>query len=161
MLFEDKSKEFNQMKSDLGYHSNNFLFNKERQLDRYRDSYILNNPEVIIREKSRDYNEVLRDLKYSSNALLKSKEDDLKEIKQNYVLKNPEQLLINERNMVKGYLDKLFVLNPLNTLKRGYTITKHDDKVISSKEDLEIGDELEVNFDDGSVNAKVVDLNNE
>ena len=78
-------------------------------------------------------------------------------------LTNYENLLnnIDEKNMVKGYVDKLLVLNPLKTLKRGYTITKHDDKVISSKEGLEIGDELEVNFDDGSVNAKVVDLNNE
>ena len=59
------------------------------------------------------------------------------------------------------YLEKLSVLDPLNTLKRGYTITKHEDKVIKSKKDLEIGDELEVKFDDGSVNAKVVDLNNE
>ena len=161
ILFEEKSNDFNQIRSDLGYCSNSFLFNKERQLDRYRDSYVLNNPQVIIREKSRDYNEVLRDLKYSSNKLIKSKEDDLKEIKRNYVLKNPEQLLINEKNMVKGYVDKLLVLNPLNTLKRGYTITKHDNEVISSKEGLEIGDELEVNFDDGSVNAKVVDLNDE
>ena len=84
-LFEEKSKDFNRIKSDLGYYSNNFIFNKERQLDKYRDSYILNNPELIIKEKSRDYEDVLRELKYSSNKLLKSKEDDLKEIKNNYI----------------------------------------------------------------------------
>ena len=158
VLFEDKSKDFNRIKSDLGYYSNNFIFNKERQLDKYRDSYILNNPELIIKEKSRDYDNVLRDLKYSSNKLLKSKEDGLKEIKNNYIIKNPDKLLIYEKNTVGGYMEKLSVLNPLNTLKRGYTITKHEDKVIKSKKDLEIGDELEVKFDDGSVNTKVVDL---
>ena len=161
LLFEDKSKDFNRIKSDLGYYSNSFVFNKERQLDKYRDSYILNNPELIIKEKSRDYDNVLRDLKYSSDKLLKSKEDDLKEIKNNYIIKNPDKLLIYEKNTIGMYLEKLSVLDPLNTLKRGYTITKHEDKVIKSKKDLEIGDELEVKFDDGSVNAKVVDLNNE
>ena len=90
--------------------------------------------------------------------MLKSKEDGLKEIKNNYIIKNPDKLLIYEKNTVGGYMEKLSVLNPLNTLKRGYTITKHEDKVIKSKKDLEIGDELEVKFDDGSVNTKVVDL---
>lgn len=158
VLYEDKSKDFNRIKSDLGYYSNNFILTKERQLDRYRDSYILNNPELIIKEKSRNYENVFRDLKYSSNKLLKSKEDDLKEIKNNYIIKNPDKLLIYEKNMIGGYMEKLSVLNPLNTLKRGYTITKHEDKVIKSKKDLKIGDELEVKFDDGSVNTKVVDL---
>lgn len=157
-LLEGKSQDFNRIKSDLGFYSNNFVITKERQLDKYRDSYILNNPEKIIRDKSRDYGDVLRDLEYCSNRLLKSKEDDLKEIKNNYIIKNPDKLLIYERNTVERYMDKLLVLNPLNTLKRGYTITKHDDKVISSKKDLKIGDDLEVEFDDGSVNAKVVDL---
>ncbi len=158
VLFEDKSKDFNRIKSDLGYYSNSFIFNKERQLDKYRDSYILNNPELVIKEKSRDYDNVLRDFKYSSDRLFKSKEDDLKEIKNNYIIRNPDKLLIYEKNTVGGYMEKLSVLNPLNTLKRGYTITKHEDKVIKSKKDLEIGDELEVKFDDGSVNTKVVDL---
>ena len=158
LLYEGKSKEFNRIKSDLAYYSNNFVFTKERQLDRYRDSYILNNPEKIVRDKTRDYGDVLRDLEYCSNRLLKSKEDDLKEIKNNYIIKNPDKLLIYERNTVERYMDKLLVLNPLNTLKRGYTITKHDDKVISSRKGLRIGDDLEVEFDDGSVNAKVVDF---
>ena len=158
VLFEDKSNDFNRIKSDLGYYSNNFILNKERQLDKYKDSYVLNNPELIIREKVRDYDNLLRDLKYSSNKLLKSKEDDLKEIKNNYIIRNPDKLLIYEKNTVGGYMEKLSVLNPLNTLKRGYTITKHEDKVIKSKKDLKIGDDLEVKFDDGSVNTKVVDL---
>lgn len=158
VLFEDKSNNFNRIKNDLGYYSNNFIVNKERQLDKYRDSYILNNPELIIKEKSRDYEDILRDLEYSSNKLLKSKEGDLKEIKNSYVIRNPDKLLIYEKNTVGMYMEKLSVLNPLNTLKRGYTITKHEDKVISSKKDLKVGDELELEFDDGSVNTKVVDL---
>ena len=157
-MFEAKLSDYNQLVDKLSINSKNFVETKGRKLERLRDSYVLNNPELIIREKSRDYDDVLRDLKYSSNKLLKSKEDGLKEIKNNYIIKNPDKLLIYEKNTVGGYMEKLSVLNPLNTLKRGYTITKHEDKVIKSKKDLEIGDELEVKFDDGSVNTKVVDL---
>ena len=88
-------------------------------------------------------------------------EDGTLEVTVNWSAKNPDKLLIYEKNTIGMYLEKLSVLDPLNTLKRGYTITKHEDKMIKSKKDLEIGDELEVKFDDGSVNAKVVDLNNE
>ena len=42
------------------------------------------------------------------------------------------------------------------TLKRGYTITKKNDKVISSSEDVEHDDELNIKFDDGEVHVKVI-----
>ena len=53
-------------------------------------------------------------------------------------------------------LSKLELLNPLNTLKRGYTLAKREGKVISSSKDLKSGDELEVEFNDGNVNTKVI-----
>ena len=53
-------------------------------------------------------------------------------------------------------VDKLNVLNPLLTLKRGYTLTKMEGKVVSSAKDVKAGDELEVEFDDGTVNTRVI-----
>jgi exodeoxyribonuclease VII large subunit len=47
-------------------------------------------------------------------------------------------------------------LNPLLTLKRGYSITKKNNKVISSAKDVESGDEIDIEFDDGTVNTKVI-----
>ena len=82
----------------------------------------------------------------------------LESLKSSFIFENPNKIYENKLNSYNHLIEKLEVLNPLNTLKRGYTITKHEDKVIKSKKDLEIGDELEVKFDDGSVNTKVVDL---
>ena len=53
-------------------------------------------------------------------------------------------------------VNKLEILNPLLTLKRGYSIAKIDDKVISSAEDVKSGDELDIEFDDGTINTKVI-----
>ena len=53
-------------------------------------------------------------------------------------------------------LSKLEILNPLNTLKRGYTLAKRNGKVVSSVKQLKSGDNLEVEFDDGNVNTKVI-----
>ena len=52
--------------------------------------------------------------------------------------------------------NKLEVLNPLLTLKRGYAIAKSGDKVISSVKDVKSGDEIDIDFDDGTVNTKVI-----
>lgn len=53
-------------------------------------------------------------------------------------------------------MNKLEVLNPLHTVKRGYTLTKKEGKVVSSSKDLKKGDKLEVEFKDGSVNTEVI-----
>ena len=52
--------------------------------------------------------------------------------------------------------NKLEVLNPLLTLKRGYAIAKSGDKAISSAKDVKSGDEVDIEFDDGIVNTKVI-----
>ena len=54
------------------------------------------------------------------------------------------------------HVAKLEVLNPLITLKRGYTYAKIDGKVVSSAKDVKSGDNLDVEFDDGVVNTKVI-----
>ena len=51
---------------------------------------------------------------------------------------------------------KLEILNPLLTLKRGYTVTRVNDKVISSSKDVKSGDELDIEFKDGKINTKVI-----
>ena len=55
-----------------------------------------------------------------------------------------------------GMVEKLEVLNPLNTLKRGYTIVRSNNKVISNIKNIKEDDELEVEFKNGKVITKVV-----
>ncbi|WP_394296253.1 exodeoxyribonuclease VII large subunit [Methanobrevibacter oralis] len=53
-------------------------------------------------------------------------------------------------------IEKLEILNPLLTLKRGYTLTKIKGKIISTSKDVKKGEELEIEFKDGNVNTKVI-----
>jgi len=41
-------------------------------------------------------------------------------------------------------------------LKRGYAIAKTEDNVISSVKDVKVGDEVDIEFEDGLVNTKVI-----
>ena len=59
-------------------------------------------------------------------------------------------------DIIKNIISKLDALSPLKTLKRGYTITKKDDKVITSIKNIKKGDNINIEFNDGDINAKVV-----
>ena len=55
-------------------------------------------------------------------------------------------------------VNKLEILNPLNTLKRGYSITKKDKKVLTSIKNIKTNEMIEVNLSDGIINAKVNEI---
>jgi exodeoxyribonuclease VII large subunit len=54
-------------------------------------------------------------------------------------------------------MEKLEVLNPLNTLKRGYTIVKRDNQVIDII-NLKNNDVIDIVFDRGIVTSKIIDI---
>ena len=54
-------------------------------------------------------------------------------------------------------LNKLELLNPLLTIGRGYSITRKDEKVISSIKEIQPKDKLEVQLKDGFIFTEVID----
>ena len=63
--------------------------------------------------------------------------------------------LNNDKNNYVNLLNKLEILNPLLTLKRGYTITKKEGKVITSVKDVKSKDKIDIDLSDGSLKAIV------
>jgi exodeoxyribonuclease VII large subunit len=47
------------------------------------------------------------------------------------------------------------LLNPEKVLKRGYTLSMKDGKIVKSAKQLSAGDEMETRFADGSVKSKI------
>ena len=47
-------------------------------------------------------------------------------------------------------------LSPLLTMKRGFSMTKKDGKVITSTKELKKKDKIELTLTDGTVNAEVI-----
>ena len=50
------------------------------------------------------------------------------------------------KNSFYSIIDKLELLNPINTLKRGYSITYFNNKVITDSINLKEKDELNINI---------------
>ena len=62
-----------------------------------------------------------------------------------------ESFLEHKRNIFENKIDKLSVLNPINTLKRGYTVSQIKNKRIDVLDDIEINDEMVTILKDGKV----------
>ncbi|MBK7134361.1 MAG: exodeoxyribonuclease VII large subunit [Bacteroidales bacterium] len=67
---------------------------------------------------------------------------------------------LNYTNLMNSKLNvlevSLNILNPDNVLKRGYTITSHNGKIIKSKADLMEGDVIDTRFSNGTASSKVI-----
>ncbi|MBQ9516762.1 MAG: exodeoxyribonuclease VII large subunit [Eubacterium sp.] len=59
-------------------------------------------------------------------------------------------------NKLRGTVRALNALSPLAVLSRGYSVTKHDGKVVSSVGDVSAGDKVSITLSDGSINAQVL-----
>lgn len=55
-------------------------------------------------------------------------------------------------------LEKLITLNPLNIIKRGYSVTFYNSKVLKSIEDVKVDDEIITFLSDGIIKSKVFEV---
>jgi len=85
---------------------------------------------------------------------------DKEKEKINQLLGNINKEIVNKitslENEFTNKLDKLILVNPLNIMKKGYSIVYKEDKVISSSKDVKENDELTIHFHDGMNKVKVL-----
>lgn len=124
---------------------------KKLYLDNIKNLYVIKNPSSIYEEKKEDFYVLYNDLYKAMNKKILENKNRLEIFKKNYVLKNPDVLYKDKRELLNNVISKLTLLNPLNILERGYSITYKDDHVISSIENVKIKDELNIRMKDGSV----------
>jgi len=84
----------------------------------------------------------------SNGSLLVRERQSLATIYRNY--------LNNINNRISGYNNTLKILDPENVLKRGYTITSLNGKIIKKRSHLKKDDIIGTRFSDGSISSKVV-----
>ena len=126
------------------------------RLSLIRNSNVFKNSEKLFDSKNIDLNNLINRLEYSANRLIATNENRLDLVKNSPIFRNPQKIIDKQKEQYLLQFSKLEILNPLNTLKRGYTLAKSEGKVISSSKNLKSGDELEVEFKDGNVNTKVI-----
>ncbi len=145
-----------QLSVRLNNNINDMVKQNRTKLENISQKQILKNPESIYEIKGMHLDNLVTKLELTSKGIITENRNKLLGLENKNILKNPSEIIRMKREPYLRNVDKLNVLNPLLTLKRGYTLTKVEGKVVSSSKDVKIGDQLDVEFDDGIVNTRVI-----
>ena len=96
------------------------------------------------------------------NKTLLKKYDNAKHkfeiLKTNYILNNPNLLYKDKIIKLDNLIEKLELINPLGVLKRGYSLTYKDNKVVKDINDVKLGNNLLIKIHNGEINTTVIDV---
>ena len=134
-MYEIKEQMFDMLYEKLSKQIINLVNNKKHELDILKSSFIFKNPNVLTIDKAYLYNDLITKMKNNMN---------------NY--------LNNKINNYTNLLTKLEVLNPITTIKRGYTITKVNNKSITSIKNIKKKDKIITEFIDGKIESEVLEI---
>lgn len=131
-------------------------------LDSLKSSYVIKSPMIMFDNKKQK----LDILNEKINNLFIKKIDNYRKkidiLKSNYILTNPNMLYKDKKNNLEVLIEKLYLVNPMNILKKGYSITKDNkNNIIKSINDVNINDLIEITLVDGVVNASVINVGKE
>lgn len=146
----------NQLSDNINKIISDKISQNKTTLKHVSEKQILKNPKSIYEIKGMDLDSLMDKLNFASKNIINENKTKLFRLENSIVLKNPTEITRSKREIFLKNFEKLEVLNPLKTLKRGYTLAKSNDKVISSAKDVETGDQIDIEFDDGIVNTKVI-----
>ena len=147
----------NQINLRLHKAMKDYLEVSQEKLDNLRNSYILKNPISMYQIKEQKFDTLYEKLCLVMKNRIQNEENGLT----SKVEKLPlfiTHLLERNQNKYVSLLNKLEILNPLLTIKRGYSITKKNDKVITSTLQVNKNDSLEVELQDGLLLTRVEEI---
>ena len=133
---------------------NIYSINKEK-LNKLMNSYILKNPLSMYEVKEQKFDGLYERVFNAYKNIISKYKNKLENI-DNRIINDTNNIVIKEKHRYVNLLSKLEVLNPLLTIKRGYTVTRKNNKVISSTKDLNKDDIINIDLSDGNKEAKVL-----
>ena len=171
-----RQKELEQAASNLNYAVNGFINRNQTLLSR-KGNELQRSVKQFSFQKEHDLNKVKHNVKSIvalwfavSKTGLTQKRRNLRYVVNESILKQ-KAVLAHLKDLVKGNSKKMIfreqerihfnentirLINPQNILKRGYSLTLKDGKIIKSAKQININEEIETRFADGTVNSKIV-----
>ena len=154
----DLKHNINQYKIRLNESINKKVNYLKLYLDSIKNSFVIKNPNIMFENKK----QTLDLMNEKLNRLITDKIENLKiklfQFKNNYILNNPENLYKDKRIELTNLIEKLELVNPLSVLKRGYTLTYVNDKVVESVKDIKKNSTIKTKFNDGYIISKVEEI---
>jgi len=138
------------------------FLNKEQELDQITDK-LTNNYQKHLTDKQNNYSRLIQNLKHQhpETKLVNAKEKINRLSEMN--TRNLERIFTYHENKFTSAVDKLILLNPLTTMRRGFSLAynKADNSLIKSVNDIKIKDKIDVRLNDGRLSCEVIDKRSE
>ena len=155
-IYEVKEQKLDMLIDKININMKRILDNTKIRLYTSINSYILTNPSMIYLGRQELLKNYIIRINNNINKYITQYKTLLFRLENSYVLTSPDVLYKYKQQKLDSIISKLDVLNPMNTLKRGYTITRSSGKVINSIINVEKNSNLEIEMTDGKIDVKVV-----
>lgn len=136
LLYTEQTERLRDLSSTLDNFMSQELLNFRHRLDKHMSALAYNNPAPDIQ-------------KYQSE--LKRTSGDLNRQMKMMISQKVERLAAN--------INVLESVSPVQILKRGYSYTTFNNKIVTDAKNLNVGDVIETSFNSGTVSAKVTEVN--
>ena len=133
------------------------ITSKKDQLETLKKSYILTNPIAMYQVKEQRFDSLFEKIHLLMNSIIANEKNNCQILKQK-LENNIQKVLENEQHRYLHALNKLEILNPLLTIKRGYSITRIQDHVVTSIQQVKPHDKLKIEVTDGLIEARVEEV---
>jgi len=150
-------KHINQLKIRLAESIHKKINFQRLYLDSVKNSYVIKSPMILFDNKKQKLDLLANNLTEIIKKYVSDKSNKLGLLKASYVIKTPKVLYEHKRVYLNNLIEKLELVNPLMILKRGYSVTYHNNKVLFSTKKIKKGDYIDIKLSEGSITA-VVDL---
>ena len=140
---------------------NNLIDTRKQTLVSLTTSYVLKKPTAMYEIKEQNLDFLIDRLNKEMKLVLDNMNLRLSKQINSYVITNPEILYKYKKQNLEHIINKLDVLNPMNTLKRGYAIVKKNNNVISDSKNIKKDDIIDINVRDGNIKTQVLEVTNE
>lgn len=127
-------------------------------LDSLKNSFVIKSPMIMYENKKQKLDMNLEKIKNLINNILEVRKSKFNLLKSNYLLNNPNEIYKHQQIRLENIIDKLNIINPLNTLKRGYTLTYSNDNIVKDIKDIKVGNIIKTRFTNGTVESTVTNI---
>lgn len=154
----DLINNINNLKIRLNEAINSKINYQKLYLDSIKNSYAIKNPLIMYENKKQKLDILIDNLNKMLIKKYENSKHKLELLKSNYILNNPSMLYKEKINKLSNLIEKLELINPLGVLKRGYSLTMQDNKIISSVDNVKLNSNIIVKIHDGEIKANVIDI---
>lgn len=127
-------------------------------LEKSKNSIVIKNPMIMIDNKKQKIDLTKEAIMRILNLKLENNKNKIEKLKQNYILNNPEVIYKEKQTKLLNLIEKLELVNPLGILKRGYSITKQDNIIITKIKDIKKEKPLIIKLQDGEIETEIKNI---